>query len=104
MLARLGFLALVPLIAAAVIVTPRLVAPTYAEPAAISESQPAAIMDFLSAPRADAITDHSEDGATDAYGNEVAVAVAKYRFDATGAEYELHSPQTALPRLAPPKS
>ena len=104
MLARFGLLALGPLLVAAVFVTPQLVTPTYAEPAAISESQPAAIMDFLSAPRADSSTDPSEDRATDRYGNEVTVAVAKYRFDATGAQYELHSPQTELPRLAPPKS
>ena len=104
MLARFGLFALVPLLVAAVFVTPQLVTPTYAEPAATSESQPAAIMDFLSAPPSDSSADQREDGATDVYGNEVAVAVAKYRFDAAGAQYELHSPQTELPRLAPPKS
>ena len=40
----------------------------------------------------------------DLYGNEVTDAVAKYRFDASGSLYELHSPQTEVPRLAPPKT
>jgi hypothetical protein len=104
MLARFGLLAFAALLVAAVLVTPQLVTPTYAEQAAISESQPAAIMDFLSEPHPDSSADESEDGATDVYGNEVTVAVAKYRLDSTGAQYELHSPQTELPRLAPPKS
>jgi hypothetical protein len=104
MLARFGLLAFAPLLAAGVFVTPQLVTHTYAEQAARSASQPAAIMDFLSAPHPDFSADDSEDGATDVYGNEVTVAVAKYRLDATGAQYELHSPQTELPRLAPPKS
>jgi hypothetical protein len=40
----------------------------------------------------------------DMYGNEVSAAVATYRLDATGAFYELHSPQTEVPRLAAPRS
>ena len=44
------------------------------------------------------------DGAADFYGNEVTPAVAKYSFDALGSLYELHSPQTELPRLGSPKS
>ena len=40
----------------------------------------------------------------DLYGNEVTDAVAKYRFDAGGSLYELHSPQTEVPKLAPPKT
>ena len=43
-------------------------------------------------------------GAVDLYGNEVADAIAKYGLDATGDLYELHSPQTELPRLKSPKS
>lgn len=104
MLARFGLLALVPLLVGAVFVTPQLVTPTYAEPAEIAEPQSASIMEFLSSPPTDSSPDQRDDGATDVYGNEVDVAVAKYRFDTTGAQYELHSPQTELPRLAPPKS
>jgi hypothetical protein len=40
----------------------------------------------------------------DLYGNEVTDAVAKYQFDASGSLYELHSPQTEVPKLAPPKT
>jgi hypothetical protein len=48
---------------------------------------------------------HSDsDGTVDLYGNEVIDAVATYSLDPTGSLYELHSPQTELPRLASPKS
>jgi hypothetical protein len=42
--------------------------------------------------------------AVDLYGNEVTDAVAKYQLDETGTLYELHSPQTEVPRLKPPKT
>jgi len=45
-----------------------------------------------------------DDADPDVLGNPVSDAVAKYKFDATGSLYELHSPQTELPRLADPKS
>jgi hypothetical protein len=44
------------------------------------------------------------DGAVDLFGNDVTDAVARYTFDQDGSLYELHSPQTELPRLAPPRS
>jgi hypothetical protein len=40
----------------------------------------------------------------DLYGNEVSDAVAEYTVDPAGSLYELHSPQTELPRLGIPKS
>jgi hypothetical protein len=43
-------------------------------------------------------------GSPDLYGNEVIDAVAKYKLDDTGSLYEVHSPQTELPRLASPVS
>jgi hypothetical protein len=46
----------------------------------------------------------SADGFTDLYGNEVTDAIATYTFDQSGSLYELHSPQTELPRLGIPKS
>ena len=49
----------------------------------------------------------SADGADaiiDLYGNEVTDAVAQYTLDPAGSLYELHSPQTELPRLGSPKS
>ena len=36
-------------------------------------------------------------------GNEVRRAIARYKVDPTGALYEEHSPDTEVPRLAPPK-
>ena len=55
----------------------------------------------------DAGDDQDQDGANgfvDRYGNEVSDAVATYTFDQAGSLYELHSPQTELPRLGIPKS
>ena len=48
--------------------------------------------------------DAADRAAVDAYGNEVTDAVAEYSLDPAGDLYELHSPQTELPRLASPKS
>jgi hypothetical protein len=39
----------------------------------------------------------------DLYGNEIAKPVARYRVDRRGALYEVHSPETEVPRLAPPR-
>jgi len=49
-------------------------------------------------------TDESGDAAIDMYGNIVDEAVATYKVDPTGTPYEAHSPQTELPRIAPPRS
>jgi hypothetical protein len=48
--------------------------------------------------------DHELPDAVDLYGNEVTDAVAKYKLDASGILYELHSPDTEVPRLKPPKT
>jgi hypothetical protein len=39
----------------------------------------------------------------DLRGNEVRPAVARYKVDFTGALYEEHSPESEVPRLAPPE-
>ena len=39
----------------------------------------------------------------DRYGNEIETAINDYRVDPLGEMYELHSPDTALPQLAPPE-
>lgn len=51
-------------------------------------------------------SDRADDGesSTDLFGNEVTDAVAKYKLDAEGSLYELHSPHTELPHLGSPKS
>jgi hypothetical protein len=43
-------------------------------------------------------------GSPDLYGNEVSDAVTRYKLDDAGSLYEVHSPQTELPRLASPIS
>ena len=50
------------------------------------------------------LDDEPGDTATDLQGNEVTDAVARYKFDATGSLYELHSPQTEVPRLRSPRT
>ena len=52
----------------------------------------------------DDIEEPDASGFVDVYGNEVTDAIATYTFDRTGSLYELHSPQTELPRLGTPKS
>lgn len=39
---------------------------------------------------------------TDLRGNEIAKPVARYRVDGRGTLYEVHSPQTEVPRLKAP--
>lgn len=46
----------------------------------------------------------ADEGVVDLYGNEITDAVARYKLDAEGSLYELHSPRTELPRLGSPKS
>src|SRR5262249_10157309 len=71
-----------------------------ASAAAITRSEPA---DERFLPNANA--DRCEkDVPVDLFGNEVMPAVASYGMDATGSLYELHSPQTELPKLGSPKS
>jgi len=104
--ARLGVIVITSSLLAAVLVTPQLVTPTYSEPGMASDTQPAAAIGLPTDPRADrgsGFTD-DEDEVTDVYGNGITAAVASYKYDATGTLYELHSPQTELPRLAAPKS
>ena len=48
--------------------------------------------------------DNDSTGEVDLFGNDVTDAVARYRFDATGSLYEVHSPQTEIPKLGSPKS
>lgn len=40
----------------------------------------------------------------DRYGNEIETAIGDYRVDPLGEMYEQHSPDTALPQLAPPEA
>ena len=71
-----------------------------------ANASPVSAPDFL--PAADRTADdrdaNSNDAFTDLYGNEINDALATYEFDQSGSLFELHSPQTELPRLGSPKS
>jgi hypothetical protein len=56
------------------------------------------------APVAAEVEEWDAKGLPDLYGNEVSDAVARYRLDDDGSLYEVHSPQTELPRLTSPIS
>jgi hypothetical protein len=70
--------------------------------AAMSSAEPAGHVDEVSEEERE--PGDGPSGFTDLYGNEVTDAVATYTFDQSGSLYELHSPQTELPRLGIPKS
>jgi hypothetical protein len=103
---RLGLAVAVPILAGAAFFTSRILIPS---PAALRQPIGAIVatdgVPVADNERADE-SDHEEsaDGFVDMYGNEVTDAVATYTFDRTGSLYELHSPQTELPRLGIPKS
>jgi hypothetical protein len=102
-LERLGLAVAVPILVAGVIFTPQWIGG--AESGAPARRAPADIALSADARGADGATpETAADGFVDLYGNEVTDAIATYTFDQTGSLYELHSPQTELPRLATPKS
>ena len=103
MLRRVGFFVATPLLAVGALLTAPLVTATHpVQSLEVVES--AASFDLFGVPLDPVEGEPSEDEATDMYGNRVAPAVATYQLDAAGALYELHSPQTQLPRLGSPKS
>ena len=79
-------------------------------PATVSDSplpQPPVVRTstVADAPRPEKQQPHDDsEGLVDLYGNEVIDAIATYTLDPAGSLYELHSPQTELPRLGSPKS
>jgi hypothetical protein len=75
-----------------------------AEPASITEPDVRETPAALPAGDPPGQSNDVVDSFTDLYGNEVTDAVATYTFDQSGSLYELHSPQTELPRLGIPKS
>jgi hypothetical protein len=78
-------------------VTPSHSADTLATPPTIAR-EPAA------RPQDEPDADEETDAIIDLYGNDVSPAVATYSLDAFGTPYEVHSPQTELPRLGSPKT
>ena len=101
--ARVGLVGILSVAAVCALFAPQLVTVSQSAPLAATATTPVSDhVDFPETP-ADLHRD-GEDGVRDLYGNDVASAVAKYSFDATGSLYEVHSPQTELPRLPSPKS
>jgi hypothetical protein len=88
--------AIMPFVAVAALLTPRPV--TVSLPADKNANDAVVLPD---SPLADP---DREEGPADLFGNPVTDAVARYKCDATGSLYELHSPQTEVPRLRPPKT
>jgi len=101
--ARVGLAVVLLFLAVCALFTPQLVTVSRSAPLPSTATTP--VSDHIDHPDNPADLDRDgEDGVRDLYGNDVASAVAKYSFDATGSLYEVHSPQTELPRLASPKS
>jgi hypothetical protein len=106
--ARAGLVVTIPLLMLSGHVTKQLSAPAPSRsvataviastPTVESVQQVAVASDDTTQPNTDA------DPAVDFYGNEVTVAVAEYKIDGVGRLYELHSPQSELPRLGSPTS
>ena len=102
-IARVALAVFLPLVAVCAVFTPQLVTVSRSAPLPAMATTP--VSDHIDLPDNPASLDRDgENGVRDLYGNDVTSAVAKYSFDATGSLYEVHSPQTELPRLASPKS
>ena len=98
---RVGLVALVPITLGCARLAPELIAP----PTHAAATQSVASSTELRPPRTFALPrEREDDNEIDLYGNDVSDAVAKYQLDSDGSLYELHSPQTQLPRLASPKT
>jgi len=97
---RLGFAAVAAIVATVAVLSPTLITGSQLNSILALENRlPAPDDSPVVAPRAE-----DADGVTDLYGNEVSPAVAEYSVDPLGSPYEVHSPQTELPRLASPES
>ena len=104
MLRRFGLLVATPLLAVGALLTPQLVTATHPVHSAAEDVESAAPIDLFDIPLDPVEGQANEDEMSDVYGNRVTPAVATYQFDAAGSLYELHAPQTQLPRLGSPRS
>jgi hypothetical protein len=100
---RLGLAVAVPILVGATVFTSRTLTRSPSETrSVVVAADRVLVADIERSEEAD--HEDAADGFVDMYGNEVTDAVATYTFDKTGSLYELHSPQTELPRLGIPKS
>ena len=104
MLRRIGFFVATPLLAACALLAPQLVTATHPVASALDDLESEATTELFTVPLGAVAGETNEDETTDVHGNRVTPAVATYQLDAAGTLYELHSPQTRLPRLGSPKS
>ena len=99
-IARFGLCLAVLMLTAGALFTPRVVTSSLPRPRGAATAAAA----MTDGPNERHAQQGAADGTVDLYGNEVSDAIATYSLDPTGSLYELHSPQTELPRLASPKS
>jgi hypothetical protein len=95
------------MVIAPILVASSLSAPSRPSSACRAASNVVTVFHDTSAVAVNNVNDAEEEdakGSPDLYGNEVREAVTKYKLDETGSLYEVHSPQTELPRLASPIS
>jgi hypothetical protein len=106
MLARVVFFVVAPVALASTLHTSERVTPTHSDGLRAGGATPTASINLFSSPADDPLRDDDADAdaGLDVYGNEVTAAVATYKVDAAGTLYELHSPNTEVPRLPAPKS
>lgn len=99
-LVRVGAIAAILFVAGGFLITHGSVTPSRSVPkgALVLTSTDSAI----TPPHRPSVTDNG--AIVDLYGNEVNDAIATYTLDPGGSLYELHSPQTEVPRLGSPKS
>jgi hypothetical protein len=76
------------------------VSPSAASPARVTTIPDLFVHESDHTPASDRGADSSS--GIDVFGNEVDEAVGDYRVDARGDLYERHSPDTEVPKLAPP--
>ena len=100
--ARVCLFVLTALMATAIVRTP-IVSELNAR-ATVPTAAPLVLTESASAASIENPADRDPDANLDLYGNDVSNAVAQYKLDPSGSLYELHSPQTQLPRLGSPKS
>jgi hypothetical protein len=91
--------AIVLLVVACALFTPQVVSSSQ-----IAEESMAVATAAADGPKQRRAQQDAVEGAVDLYGNEVIDAIATYSLDPGGSLYEVHSPNTELPRLASPKS
>jgi len=98
---HIGLAIVLSLLTTVAVLGPRFVTGSHSIARLVGASAPPPMIDemVVAPPTAD-----QTDSTTDLYGNDINPAVAEYSIDPLGSPYEIHSPQTELPRLASPKS